>query len=337
MLILGSFLKFESVGVVQPTKVEFEFCLLCIAYINFPDICAPGRKTALASGYFAFYEYAVASWVHHLMAWISEKGHDESDISELEETFGPFLDQHFSAECPPSNVSNQMHEKLRLMKRFEFYDSLTQAIVWSRKQLLVIDGLKNDDETPDQLDLPSITRRIRLLLEDTVRASLTPEIRAALELYYGSKLFRCSRIYCQHFYDGFEVQEDRDKHVDRHERAYMCTFDGCPMATIGCVSKKDLDKHLLETHSVGADGADFPNVSNPNPNAKVNKAPAVFRCTLCPKRFTRAHNLRSHFGHTLTNDLLSALCAARPLAGTMIARATKISILAKRNSSAKET
>ena len=47
LLILSSFLKFESVGVVQPTKVKFELCLLCIAYINFPDICAPGRKTAL--------------------------------------------------------------------------------------------------------------------------------------------------------------------------------------------------------------------------------------------------------------------------------------------------
>ncbi|KAK3373010.1 hypothetical protein B0T24DRAFT_657112 [Lasiosphaeria ovina] len=261
--------------------VELELCLLSMAYLNFSAICTPGRD-ALISDHIAFYDYVVASWVHHLMAWLSETGHDKSDILELEETFGQFLDQHFSDECRPSNVSNQMHENLRLMKDFESYDSLTQAIVWSRKQLLVANSLKDDEDTQSQLDFPRITQRIRSLLEDTARANPAPEIRAALELYYGRKWFRCPKIY------------------SRHERAYSCTFDGCRIATIGCVSKKGLDKYLLETHGVGGDGGDFPNV--PNPNA-TGKQPATFQCTLCPKRFTRAHNLRSHL-RTYTNERL---------------------------------
>ena len=307
LLIPCSFLKSEAVGLVEPAKVELQLCLLSISYLNLPDICDPRRRDALISGYFSFYEYAVASWFQHLMAWLSETGQSESDIAELEETFEPFLDLHFSEECPPSNVSSQMHEKLQLTKDFEFYDSLTQAIVWSRKQLLVVDIPNNDENIPNQLDFPSITRRIRTLLEDTVRASPAPEITASLELYYGKKWFRCPRIYCPHFYDGFEVQDDRDKHEARHERAYMCTFDGCHMATIGCVSKKDLDKHLLETHGVGGDGRDFPNVSNPN-EEKI-KPLANFHCTHCPRRFTRAYNLRSHLRtHTDERPFACTVC-----------------------------
>jgi hypothetical protein len=242
------------------------------------------------------------------MAWLSDTCHDRSVILELEETFGSFLDQHFSEQCPTNNVSNQMHEKLRPIKDFKFYDSLAQAIMWSRKQLLVADSLKNDEDARSQLNFPSITRRIRSLLEDTVKANPTPEIRAALELYYGKKWFRCSRIYCRHFYDGFEVQDDRDTHVARHERAYMCTFDGCHMATIGCILKRDLDKHLLETHGVGGGGGDFPNVQNPN-TARIQKNSAIFQCTLCPKGFTRSHNLSSHLrAHTDERPFACAVC-----------------------------
>lgn len=293
---------------VDPAQVELELCLLSIAYLNFPDICTPGRRQALLSGYYSFYEYAVASWVHHLMAWLSEKHHDEANMAELEETLGPFLDQHSSDECPPSNVSNQMHDKLQVVRHFDFYDSLMQAVVWSRKQFLVVDNPKNDDQTAHQLDFPSITQHVRSLLEDTVRAGLTPEAGAALELYYGNKWFRCPRIHCRHFYDGFTAQEDRDKHVARHERAYMCTFDGCPVAIIGCVSKKDLDKHLLESHSIGSDGGDFPNISNPN-EKRIQRHLATFQCTLCPKKFTRAHNLRSHFRrHTNERPFVCTVC-----------------------------
>lgn len=295
-------------GVVEPARVELELCLLSVAYLNFPDICAPSRKEALLLGHYSFYEYAVASWAHHLVAWLSEKQHEEVAMAELEETLGPFLDQHSVLGCPPSNISSQMHEKLKAVRHFDFYDSLTQALVWSRKQFLVVDNLTNENQPAHRLDFPSITKRVRSLLEDTIRAGLTSEARGGLELYYGKKWFRCPRIYCPHFYDGFEAQDDRDKHVNRHERAYMCTFDGCHMATIGCVWKKDLDKHLMESHGIGTNGVDFPNVSNPN-ETLVRKVPATFRCTLCPKIFTRAHNLRSHFrAHTDERPFVCTVC-----------------------------
>lgn len=290
----------------MPAKVELELCLLSITYLNLPTICNPG-KDALIRGHFAFYEYAVAYWSHHLMAWLSETDHGDSDMLELEETFEPFIDQHFRNECPSINVSKQLHKKLQLMKDFEFYDSLTQAVVWSRKQLLVADDLENDENKQHPLDFPSISRHIRSLLEDTIKENPTQDVKEALELYYGRKWFRCPMLYCRHFYDGFEVQDERDRHALRHKRAYMCTFDGCHMATIGCVSKKDLDKHLLDTHDVGRT---FPTVQDPNGQFdNTQRRPATFQCTLCPKRFTRAHNLRSHLRtHTDERPFACTVC-----------------------------
>jgi hypothetical protein len=50
--------------------------------------------------------------------------------------------------------------------------------------------------------------------------------------------------------------------------------------------------------------------STPDSNAKrVQKHPATFQCTLCPKRFTRAYNLRSHLRtHTDERPFVCTVC-----------------------------
>ncbi|KAH7326733.1 hypothetical protein B0I35DRAFT_475349 [Stachybotrys elegans] len=45
------------------------------------------------------------------------------------------------------------------------------------------------------------------------------------------------------------------------------------------------------------------------PNKRVQKHPATFQCTLCPKRFTRAYNLRSHLRtHTDERPFVCTVC-----------------------------
>ncbi|KAF8250015.1 hypothetical protein K440DRAFT_620461 [Wilcoxina mikolae CBS 423.85] len=42
---------------------------------------------------------------------------------------------------------------------------------------------------------------------------------------------------------------------------------------------------------------------------RVQKHPAVFQCNLCPKQFTRAHNLRSHLlTHTDEKPFMCTIC-----------------------------
>ncbi|CAG9975887.1 unnamed protein product [Clonostachys byssicola] len=298
-------------GIIQASDVELELCLLSLAYLNFPDFCIrdtpQSTREALLSGRYSFYEYAVACWVPHLMSWLSTGNLDNSSIPELQETIEQFLDQHFSESCPKSTISKTMHDKLRLLHGFDNYDSLAQTVVWSRKQLLID---KCDSEEANLLDFPDITSHIRSILENMSMEALTPELKTALELYYGKRWFKCPKIYCRHFYDGFESRQNRDQHVSRHERAYTCTFDNCPTATFGCLSKKDLDKHMLEIHGISSGENDFPDVPDPNPTSmSKQKHRARFQCTLCSKRFTRAYNLRSHLRtHTNERPYVCTIC-----------------------------
>ncbi|ETI21920.1 hypothetical protein G647_05990 [Cladophialophora carrionii CBS 160.54] len=52
-----------------------------------------------------------------------------------------------------------------------------------------------------------------------------------------------------------------------------------------------------------------PNASQSGTSTRVQKHPATFQCTLCPKRFTRAYNLRSHLRtHTDERPFVCTVC-----------------------------
>ncbi|KAJ3536177.1 hypothetical protein NM208_g5825 [Fusarium decemcellulare] len=296
-------------GTIQTSEVEFELCLLSLAYLNFPEFCfttaSESTKISLKSGRYSFYEYAVACWVPHLMSWLSDSQTSEAAMAELEETVEQFLDNHYSHEVPPSAISKTMHNKLQLLQSFDCYDRLAQSVVWSRKQLLLEESSNHHDNI---LNLPDITQHARSHLEAMIKEMPTLETKTALQLYYGDKWFKCPRICCRHFYDGFECPETRDRHVDRHERPYTCAFDGCPTATFGCLSKDDLDKHMLESHGIYSEDPEFPDLPA-LPSNPTQKFPATFQCTLCSKQFTRQHNLRSHLRtHTGERPFVCTVC-----------------------------
>ncbi|KAK2470509.1 hypothetical protein H9L39_18126 [Fusarium oxysporum f. sp. albedinis] len=244
-------------------------------------------KTALILGRYSFYEYAVVSWVPHLLSYLSEENKDNARVEELQETVGQFLDQHYVADEPILKVSKDIVKKLSPFKDFPFYDSLCQTVVWSRKQLTITGA---SDGEANVLDFPEITRTMRQVLEEDIG-----QTAAILEPFYGKKWFKCPKVYCRHFYDGFAFQDDREKHVGRHERAFLCTFEGCLIATIGCLSEQDLKKHMRINHGIQEEEEDFPAVSYPNlnPSCITNREP-VLRCPMCPMNFRRLTNLRAH-------------------------------------------
>jgi transcription factor CRZ1 len=61
---------------------------------------------------------------------------------------------------------------------------------------------------------------------------------------------------------------------------------------------------------LGLADPEYQAATSDNDNAKrVQKHPAIFQCTLCPKRFTRAYNLRSHLRtHTDERPFVCTIC-----------------------------
>ncbi|KND90448.1 Transcriptional regulator CRZ1 [Tolypocladium ophioglossoides CBS 100239] len=54
---------------------------------------------------------------------------------------------------------------------------------------------------------------------------------------------------------------------------------------------------------------EYQNSQDPGASKRVQKHPATFQCTLCPKRFTRAYNLRSHLRtHTDERPFVCTVC-----------------------------
>lgn len=140
---------------------------------------------------------------------------------------------------------------------------------------------------------------------------------------YGANVFKCDRIACDYFYQGFETAELRDAHTKRHERPYLCPVAGCTLVTFGFSTNKDCDKHIRSYHpedpantsfgpaprelmpAGGKDNAKFncPHcgknftrkaIRDDHVNAHFGERP--YQCSLCEKAFTRANDLRRHIG-----------------------------------------
>jgi hypothetical protein len=132
-------------------------------------------------------------------------------------------------------------------------------------------------------------KRNRKLLEDlTASKKLYSQEESALDQFYGKKRYKCPKVICFDFHEGFTDAKSRDLHINRHDRPFRCTFDDCSIAEFGFGTSKELEKHERLFH---------PNLENQGisfsaPKAVVSKTP--WKCSMCPKRFTRGFHMRNH-------------------------------------------
>lgn len=77
-----------------------------------------------------------------------------------------------------------------------------------------------------------------------------------MEDIYGLRRLKCSRIACDHFATGFDSKLDRDEHINRHDRPFVCMEQHCPFQALGFETKAQLDSHLARNH-IGDDADKF--------------------------------------------------------------------------------
>ena len=261
-----------------------------MSYLSLPSVTKGvedhGTEKAWLEGFFSFYEYAVSSWVFHLEAGIVIEKKELLD--QLAEALEVFLELHWVERPNTLVVSKMIQDKLQPMKEYGIFSKLTQAVFSTRKQL----GRHGQGPGADEvLDLSPITEEVRTVLETLSSTSKGTDRQLILDRFYGPNRFKCPRINCQYFYKGFLKEDHRKQHVARHDRAFLCYFEGCPTSIFGCSFPKELEEHMFNDHGIDmSDDLEFPKFSLPLRQIH----PATYNCTQCPKSFTRKHNLTAH-------------------------------------------
>ncbi|KIX05065.1 uncharacterized protein Z518_05937 [Rhinocladiella mackenziei CBS 650.93] len=100
---------------------------------------------------------------------------------------------------------------------------------------------------------------------------------------------------------------------DRDSRSVSRESSPGPVVVSGRVDKnrRASTSSMGQTRDYILDLADptRPNASPSGSSTRIQKHPATFQCTLCPKRFTRAYNLRSHLRtHTDERPFVCTVC-----------------------------
>ncbi|KAI0010504.1 hypothetical protein F4779DRAFT_577169 [Xylariaceae sp. FL0662B] len=279
-------------NVVAPSKTHFSLALATIGFLGFPEIDSARNKDDVENdvleGRLALYDYASVCWPIHLQA--SFPCHDESEnLPTLIETLEAFVDLHWSNTMTSLVVSKTLHDSLGPISQSESYEKIAQAVAWSTKQL---SKRGQGPSAGEALDLWHFTSQLRAIFEN-LDSLLTRDEKERLQQHYGTKWFKCPRVNCFFYHEGFSTRNEREYHTSRHERPFMCIVDGCHMATFGCVTESSLKTHMFEYHGIDQlDDTDFPEPKKPV--VSTSKHDAIYACHLCPKKFTRQFNLNSH-------------------------------------------
>lgn len=214
----------------------------CLHYLNFgcfdADLATLDILEFLRQGYYSFEDYAIAHWLDHVDSSTSQPLPLEANSFEpLSQKLRLFLTKHGLESSPSQPVSTE--------PRFQGIRHLSFTIE--------LDGLahlaRQRKSNEKYLDLETHPQRRRLIYEDVITNS-NPQNEAFRKdlLLRVSGWFKCPKKHCNHFFDGFANKEDRDKHINQHERPFRCSFEECPYATLGYGTEIELKRHEKKSH-----------------------------------------------------------------------------------------
>ena len=275
--------------------MECNLTALCLQYLVFEcfekDLEPDKLRGFALNGYFAFQDYAIAKWFHHFRAMTEHgkilcPGDSETEVAltEINEAIDDFTDYY--EEISQENVVEGSKKACEAFKECSFYDNL--LLIWSH----IYRHQDKDFEARNDVSIKVLSealQRNRNLIEALTSSNISYlEKKRDLSTFYGGKRFKCPKITCFYFHEGFKDAKSRDAHINRHDRPFNCTSPDCSVAEFGFASNKDLEKHMRSFHPEISDQAkSFPATS-------AVRAKTPFLCHLCDKRFTRGFHLRSH-------------------------------------------
>jgi hypothetical protein len=281
---------------IHEPSIECELAVLCLQYLTFPcfesddDDDAEKYHKLMLKGHFAFQDYAVAKWFHHVNAFVNngqrflrEAEHVEDHVETFSTALEDFIGR-YEEEFQSDELVQECRTTCRVFEEYGLYENLlmlTSHIYTFQKK-----GFDARHKISIQ-GLATALERNRNLLED-YPAELDKSQQAAYCRFYDEKRrYKCTKITCRYFSQGFIDAKAKKRHVNIHDRPYQCDVSDCTGAE-GFANEKDLRNHTRVFHPEMSDLAETFN------SATVKRAKADHACSYCGKTFTRSFHRKNH-------------------------------------------
>ncbi|KAF1984564.1 hypothetical protein K402DRAFT_336237 [Aulographum hederae CBS 113979] len=289
---------------ISKPDVECKLASFCLRYLTEdifdPDFESADIKTLIIDGWLSMEDYAVSKWFQHLSALVKTFNEEDFKVADssaaldyLHASMLRFLDR-YADDIPDEEASEKfVMDDLAKLSSHEVYDDLIRVMSHVSRHMGKGPKFRNDVSIES---LKKALERNRKLLEElSTNSKGNPRDKEALVQYYGRKHFKCSFVTCIDFYEGFTDAKSRDKHIDKHNRPWVCDVPNCTLVNFGFTSNKDLDKHMKNYHP---DKTNLSEIFKLAPKRVIESSKHT--CNICGKTFSRnfhkASHIRSHMG-----------------------------------------
>lgn len=269
--------------------------ILCLSYLS--SSCFRysaqdmARRLFLNAGYYAFQDYAIAKWEAHLITAIENVDSlDQHDRQKLTMTLARFVEVYetdLNSEKISDKVESLAVQDCRATENCEFYHDL----------LLIRRHRLNHEEKEIKIrnlvsfgtlreEMEKSRSAIRAMAEDA-----TPN--AKIKKLYGEGLWKCERVTCPYFHEGYDTETSLEQHQNRHTRPFICP-QNCSSTPFGFSTSRDMERHKRMYHPDLLEQTDsFKQLGLIEARENREGGPK-WRCELCDKRYTRAAILKHH-------------------------------------------
>ena len=241
-------------------------------------------------GHFAFQDYAVAKWFHHVNAFVhnGQKFLDEaidadSHLDRLSAALDDFMGR-YSEEDWGSGLVQDCRSTCSVFQDYAFYDHL--LLLTSHIYTFQQKGF----EARHKISIKSLAtalERNRKLLEEPLDKLSKDEKIAYSKFYDNKRRYKCTKITCRYFSQGFSEIKAKKRHINIHDRPYQCDVPDC-LGNEGFANEKDLKNHTRAFHPERSDLAEIFHSST------AKRAKADHACIFCGKTFTRNFHRKNH-------------------------------------------
>lgn len=286
---------------VNEAAVQCDMAVLCLQYLTFDCFQVDLENTQVSNyirdGFLSFQEYAVSKWFHHLQTLIEKCGPFLSGVGgreaqkdlfvALDEFTGIYQEGLSLKDTDEDKWRQEAAEDCKAYRTLPLFEHLRDVWAHIRMHQQV-----RDIKERDKIGIPELSTAVERNRGAIEAIAADKKSLPQLEAYYGHNHFKCPRLTCPYFYEGFETSVDRDKHSRRHDRPFQCVVDDCDQRTFGFTTNTQLEKHNRNYHPeiCDATASDFQFASLNQREIEETR----FTCHICKRHFTRNVNLKGH-------------------------------------------